>query len=160
MSIHELAGQPAPHTSLINVADLVTRYFVDEPDASAPTQRISFGTSGHRGSSLTSSFNEAHIIAICAALVEHRRDAGITGPLFIGRDTHALSEAAYATAIEVLAAHDVRLVIDSGSRYTPTPVISHAVLKHNRAQGGSADSADGIVITPSHNPPADRKSVV
>ncbi|HSJ31239.1 MAG TPA: phosphoglucomutase (alpha-D-glucose-1,6-bisphosphate-dependent) [Longimicrobiales bacterium] len=155
MSIHELAGQPAPHTSLINVADLVTRYFVDEPDPAAPTQRISFGTSGHRGSSLTSSFNEAHIAAICAALVEHRRGAGITGPLFIGRDTHALSEAAYATAIEVLAAHDVRLVIDSGSRYTPTPVISHAILKHNRGSAGAADPADGIVITPSHNPPAD-----
>lgn len=155
MSIHELAGQPAPHTSLINVADLVTRYFVDEPDPAAPTQRISFGTSGHRGSSLTTSFNEAHIAAICAALVEHRRGAGITGPLFIGRDTHALSEAAYATAIEVLAAHDVRLVIDSGSRYTPTPVISHAILKHNRGSAGAADLADGIVITPSHNPPAD-----
>ena len=155
MSIHELAGRPAPHTSLINVADLVTRYFVDEPDPAAPMQRISFGTSGHRGSSLTSSFNEAHIAAICAALVEHRRGAGITGPLFIGRDTHALSEAAYATAIEVLAAHDVRLVIDSGSRYTPTPVISHAILKHNRGSAGAADRADGIVITPSHNPPAD-----
>ncbi|HSK20894.1 MAG TPA: phosphoglucomutase (alpha-D-glucose-1,6-bisphosphate-dependent) [Longimicrobiales bacterium] len=154
MSIHELAGQPAPHTSLINVADLVTRYFVDEPDPAAPTQRISFGTSGHRGSSLTSSFNESHIVAICAALVEHRREAGITGPLFIGRDTHALSEAAYATAIEVLAAHDVRLVTDSGSRYTPTPVISHAILKHNRS-ADAADLADGIVITPSHNPPAD-----
>ena len=155
MSIHELAGQPAPHTSLINVADLVTRYFVDEPDPAAPTQRISFGTSGHRGSSLTSSFNEAHIVAICAALVEHRREAGITGPLFIGRDTHALSEAAYATAIEVLAAHDVRLIIDSGSRYTPTPVISHAILKHNTGGWRGADLADGIVITPSHNPPAD-----
>ena len=153
MGMHELAGQRAPHTSLTNIADLVTRYFVDEPDTGAPTQRISFGTSGHRGSSMMRSFNEAHIIAICAALVEHRRSAGITGPLFIGRDTHALSEPAYATTVEVLAAHDVELVIDSGSRYTPTPVISHAILKHNSA--ARAALADGIVITPSHNPPAD-----
>ncbi|MGH7446134.1 MAG: phosphoglucomutase, partial [Longimicrobiales bacterium] len=138
-----------------------------------PTQRVSFGTSGHRGSAMTDSFNEAHIIAICAALVEHRRIAGITGPLFVGRDTHALSEAAYATTIEVLAAHEVELVVDSGSRYTPTPVISHAILVHNRAsafapggavaradavaRAGAADGAvaDGIVITPSHNPPED-----
>jgi phosphoglucomutase len=191
MGIHELAGQRAPHTSLTNIADLVTRYFVHEPDTVAPTQRIAFGTSGHRGSSMTGSFNEAHIIAICAALAEHRRHAGISGPLFIGRDTHALSEPAYATAIEVLAAHNVELVIDSGSRYTPTPVISHAILKHNRGAAGrvtglvaggeaggaargatrgaargatreaargaiqSAALADGIVITPSHNPPAD-----
>jgi phosphoglucomutase len=159
MGIHEGAGQRAPHTSLTNVADLVTRYFVDEPDPAAPTQRIAFGTSGHRGSSMAGSFNEAHIVAICAALVEHRRNAGISGPLFIGRDTHALSEPAWATAIEVLAAHDVQLVIDAGSRYTPTPVISHAILKHNRAVAGrggnGAPLADGIVITPSHNPPAD-----
>ena len=159
MAIHELAGQRAPHTSLTNIADLVTRYFVNEPDPSAPTQRVAFGTSGHRGSSMTNSFNEAHIVAVCAALVEHRRTAGVTGPLYIGRDTHALSEPAYATAIEVLAAHDVELVIDSGSRYTPTPVISHAILGHNGHDGhngpGGAALADGIVITPSHNPPAD-----
>ncbi|MBR9990960.1 MAG: phosphoglucomutase (alpha-D-glucose-1,6-bisphosphate-dependent) [Gemmatimonadetes bacterium] len=165
MAIHELAGKRAPQSTLTNIADLVTRYFVHSPDPAAPTQRISFGTSGHRGSSVTNSFNEAHITAICAALVEHRRDAGITGPLFIGRDTHALSEAAYATAIEVLAAHDIHVVVDSGSRYTPTPVISHAILKHNRSGDGGragrataarpADLADGIVITPSHNPPAD-----
>ena len=153
MGIHELAGRTAPHTSLTNVADLVTRYFVDEPDPTAPTQRISFGTSGHRGSAFTRSFNEVHIVAICAAIAEHRRSVGVTGPLFIGRDTHALSEPAYATALEVLAAHDVQLVVDSGSRYTPTPVISHAILKHNRGHGGAP--ADGIVITPSHNPPAD-----
>ncbi|HEX6134225.1 MAG TPA: phosphoglucomutase (alpha-D-glucose-1,6-bisphosphate-dependent) [Longimicrobiales bacterium] len=153
MSIHELAGQRPPHRSLPNIPDLVTRYFVDRPDPAAPTQRVAFGTSGHRGSSVTSSFNESHIIAICAAIVEHRRSAGISGPLFIGRDTHALSEPAYATALEVLAAHDVGIVVDSGSRYTPTPVISHAILRHNRA--GSGPLADGIVITPSHNPPED-----
>ncbi|HEX2168300.1 MAG TPA: phosphoglucomutase (alpha-D-glucose-1,6-bisphosphate-dependent) [Longimicrobiales bacterium] len=157
MATHEHAGERAPQTSLTNIADLVTRYFVHEPDPDAATQRIAFGTSGHRGSSMTDSFNEGHIIAICAALVEHRRSAGVAGPLFIGRDTHALSEPAYATAIEVLAAHDVELVIDSGSRYTPTPVISHAILAHNRsgAAGRGAEVADGIVITPSHNPPAD-----
>ncbi|HEX6306555.1 MAG TPA: phosphoglucomutase (alpha-D-glucose-1,6-bisphosphate-dependent) [Longimicrobiales bacterium] len=153
MSIHELAGQRPAHRALPNIADLVTRYFVEAPDPAAPAQRIAFGTSGHRGSSAASSFNEAHIVAICAALVEHRRNAGITGPLYIGRDTHALSEPAYATALEVLAAHDVEIVVDSGSRYTPTPVISHAILRHNRNAGRA--QADGIVITPSHNPPED-----
>jgi phosphoglucomutase len=130
---------------------------VNQPDPHAPTQRISFGTSGHRGSSMTGSFNEDHIVAICAALVEHRRNAGIAGPLFVGRDTHALSEAAYATTLEVLAGHNVSLVVDSGSRYTPTPIISHAILAHNRAAAGSSGGAqaDGIVITPSHNPPED-----
>jgi phosphoglucomutase len=157
MGTHELAGQRAPQKSPSNIADLVTRYFVNNPDPHAPTQRISFGTSGHRGSSMTDSFNEDHIVAICAALVEHRGNAGITGPLFVGRDTHALSEAAYATTLEVLAAHDVSLVVDSGSRYTPTPIISHAILAHNRAAAGSSGGAqaDGIVITPSHNPPED-----
>jgi phosphoglucomutase len=155
MATHELAGQRAPYTSLPNIADLVTRYFVTEPDLMAPTQRISFGTSGHRGSSLTGSFNEAHIVAICAALVEHRRNAGIAGPLFVGRDTHALSDAAYATTLEVLAGHDVHIVVDSGSRYTPTPVISHAILAHNRTGTATGIQADGIVITPSHNPPED-----
>jgi phosphoglucomutase len=155
MATHELAGQRAPDTSLPNIADLVTRYFVNEPDPTAPTQRISFGTSGHRGSSLTGSFNEAHIVAICAALIEHRRNAGIAGPLFVGRDTHALSDPAYATTLEVLAAHDVQIVVDSGSRYTPTPVISHAILAHNRTGTSARTRADGVVITPSHNPPED-----
>jgi phosphoglucomutase len=136
-----------------DIPDLVTRYFVHAPDPAEPLQRVAFGTSGHRGSSLHDSFNEHHIIAICAALVEHRRDVGINGPVFIGRDTHALSQPAFATALEVLAGHDVDVVIDSFSTYTPTPVISHAILSHNR--GDTNGVADGVVITPSHNPPED-----
>jgi phosphoglucomutase len=152
MAVHEGAGRRAPPDAVPNIAELVTRYFVEHPDPAAATQRIAFGTSGHRGSALADSFNEDHIVAICGALVEHRHNAGITGPLIVGRDTHALSEAAYATAIEVLAGHGIPLVLDSGSRYTPTPVISHAILAHNARRAGEAD---GIVITPSHNPPTD-----
>src|SRR5690606_30637792 len=143
MTTHEHAGQRPAHRPPTDIAHLVTRYFTDAPDPTAPTHRVSFGTSGHRGSSVTSSFNEAHIVAICAALIEHRREVGITGPVFIGRDTHALSEPAYATTLEVLAAHEIAIVVDSGARYTPTPVISHAILTHNRS--GNAQG-DGIVI--------------
>jgi phosphoglucomutase len=139
------------------IPDLITRYFEHRPDATDPSQRVAFGTSGHRGTSLRHSFNEQHIIAISAAIIEHRRAAGIDGPLFIGRDTHALSEPAFATALEVLVAGDVDVVIDAGSSYTPTPVISHAILAYNRVGegGGGGGRADGIVITPSHNPPED-----
>jgi phosphoglucomutase len=153
MSVDPRAGQPAPRSVLPDVPELVTRYFTDDPDPAAAAERVAFGTSGHRGSSLAASFNERHIVAICAALIEHRRHAGIDGPLFIGRDTHALSEPAFATALEVLAAHDVHVVVDAGSRYTPTPVISRAILNWNR--GRRDHLADGIVITPSHNPPED-----
>jgi phosphoglucomutase len=135
------------------VAELVRRYAVEQPDPRTSRERVSFGTSGHRGSSLARTFNEAHVVAICAAIVEHRRERGINGPLFVGRDTHALSEPAYATTLEVLAAHGVTLVVESGSRYTATPILSHAILAHNRAR--TSDLADGIVITPSHNPPED-----
>ncbi|HSJ09673.1 MAG TPA: hypothetical protein VK928_07145, partial [Longimicrobiales bacterium] len=139
----------APGTDTIDVTDLVKRYLTQRPDASRP---VSFGTSGHRGTALDGSFTDAHIAAICAAIAEHRTEAGIDGPLFLGRDTHALSEAAYVTAIEVLAAHGVAIVLDDFSAWTPTPVISHAILSHNRHRSGIAD---GVVITPSHNPPED-----
>jgi len=135
---------------IIDVPRLLHRYLTERPDASQP---VSFGTSGHRGTSLDGTFTDAHIAAICAAIVEHRQAHRIDGPLFLGRDTHALSEAAYATAIEVFAAHDVAIVLDDFSAFTPTPVISHAVLGHNRR--GTGGLADGVVITPSHNPPED-----
>jgi phosphoglucomutase len=153
MSVHELAGQRAPRELLTSIPDLVTRYFLDRPDPAAARERVAFGTSGHRGSSLHRTFNERHIVAVCAAIVEHRRRQGIAGPLFLGRDTHALSAPAFATALEVFAAHEVDVVVEQESRYTPTPVISHAILAHNRA--GSGGVADGVVITPSHNPPED-----
>ncbi|MBN1608990.1 MAG: alpha-D-glucose phosphate-specific phosphoglucomutase [Polyangiaceae bacterium] len=148
-----LAGKPAPKAALSNIPRLLTAYFVLRPDPSAVEQRVSFGTSGHRGSSRTSSFNEAHILATTQALCDYRRQAGIDGPLFLGIDTHALSEAAFATAVEVLAANGVETMVDSRGGFTPTPVISHAILHHNR--GRSSQLADGIVITPSHNPPED-----
>jgi phosphoglucomutase len=131
----------------------MTAYYTLAPDAADPQQRVSFGTSGHRGSSLTSSFNEDHILAICQAVAEHRRVAGIDGPLFLGIDTHALSEAARATAIEVFAANGVVTCLQAGGGYTPTPVVSHAILNHNR--GRSSGLADGIIVSPSHNPPED-----
>jgi phosphoglucomutase len=138
-----------------NIPHLVTRYFVEAPDAATAAERVAFGTSGHRGSAIQRSFNEAHIAAIAAAIVEHRRAQRIAGPLFIGLDTHALSEPAFATAVEVFAGHDVDIVIDSGSRYTPTPVISHAILAHNATAASAEQRADGVIITPSHNPPED-----
>jgi len=147
------AGKPAPYDLLVHVPELMTAYYTLAPDASNPSQRVAFGTSGHRGTSIQCSFNEAHILAICQAISEQRRVAGIDGPLFVGMDTHALSEAARVTAIEVFAANEVEIRLQSGGGYTPTPVISHAILTYNR--GRSSGLADGVVITPSHNPPAD-----
>nr|MDQ3310033.1 phosphoglucomutase, alpha-D-glucose phosphate-specific [Gemmatimonadota bacterium] len=153
MALHQLAGKPAPPELLVNVPRLVSAYYTSQPDPQNPAQRVEFGTSGHRGSSTGASFNEDHILAICQAIAEYRVREGITGPLFVGTDTHALSEAAFATAVEVLAANGVHLRIDRDLGFTPTPVISHAILAHNR---GRTDSlADGVVITPSHNPPED-----
>lgn len=153
MALHPLAGKPAPRELLVNVPRLVSAYYTLQPDPSERGQRVSFGTSGHRGSALDGSFNEAHILAISQAVAEHRRAAGIDGPLFLGMDTHALSEPALISAVEVLAANEVPLVLQSGRGYTPTPVISHAILTWNA--GRRSGLADGIVITPSHNPPRD-----
>jgi phosphoglucomutase len=153
MAISPVAGQLAQASNLVNVAHLITAYFADRPDPSVPAQRVSFGTSGHRGSSLHRAFNEWHILAITQAICEHRKGQGIDGPLFIGIDTHALSEPAFASALEVLAANQIHLMIAPAGEYTPTPAISHAILKFNR--GRKTGLADGIVITPSHNPPED-----
>jgi phosphoglucomutase len=153
MATHPLAGKPAPRALLANVPRLVSAYYTHKPDPSIPEQQVAFGTSGHRGSSLLSSFNEDHILAICQALCEWRRAQGIGGPLYAGMDTHALSEPALATAIEVFAANEMDIFIQAGLGYTPTPVISHAILAYNR--GRASGLADGVVITPSHNPPED-----
>jgi phosphoglucomutase len=153
MSVHPLAGKKAPKEMLTNIPRLMSDYYTQKPNPADPVQRISFGTSGHRGSSLNTTFTEEHILAVCQAVCEYRQDQDITGPLFLGMDTHALSEAAHATAIEVFAANSVELRIHSGFGYTPTPVISHAILTHNRTNSG--ELADGVVITPSHNPPQD-----
>jgi phosphoglucomutase len=153
MSVHELAGKRAPRELLVNVPRLVAAYYTRQPDPSNRAQQVSFGTSGHRGSSLQESFNEAHVLAICQAICELRKSEGIDGPLYLGMDTHALSEPALITAVEVLAANGVELVMQKDWGYTPTPVISHAILTCN--QGKTAGLADGIVITPSHNPPED-----
>jgi len=153
MPVHPLAGKPAPRSILVNVPRLVAAYFATQPDPDDPAQQVAFGTSGHRGGSLDGSFNETHILAVTQAICDYRKAAGITGPLFLGMDTHALSEAAFVTALEVLAAGGVTVMIQAGRGYTPTPVISHAILCHNRA--GKGGTADGIVITPSHNPPGD-----
>ena len=154
------AGLPATPADLIDVDEVIGKYYDIVPDVNVPEQRVSFGTSGHRGSSLKTSFNEAHIVAISQAIAEHRKAAGITGPLYLGRDTHALSLPAWKTAIEVLVANGVRVRIDSRDDFTPTPVVSQAILTHNRAADGTQrfsgdDLADGIVVTPSHNPPND-----
>jgi phosphoglucomutase len=149
--ISPLAGKPVPASSLINVARLVTSYFALTPDPSIAAQRVAFGTSGHRGSAFAGAFNEAHILAITQAVCLYRRHAGFDGPLFMGMDTHALSEPAFASALEVLAANGVETMIDDHGGYTPTPVISHAILRYNR--GRTTGLADGIVISPSHNPP-------
>ena len=153
MKAHELAGKPAPRSLLANIPRLISAYYTHKPDVSVPDQRVVFGTSGHRGSSLRNSFNEDHIIAISQAIYEYRKSKQINGPLFMGMDTHALSEAALATAVEVFAAHGIDVMIQKGLRYTPTPVISHAILTYNR--GRDSGFADGVVITPSHNPPED-----
>ncbi len=153
MSLHPLAGQPAPRSILANIPRLVRSYYNLEPHPSDPSERVSFGTSGHRGSSVRRSFNESHIVAITEAICAYRRQAGITGPLFMGFDTHALSEPAMATALEVLAANTVDVFIDNDDGYTPTPAVSHAIVSYNR--GRKDGLADGIVVTPSHNPPED-----
>jgi len=153
VKISRLAGKPAPLEILADVPRLITAYYTEEPDPSVPAQRVAFGTSGHRGSSFTRSFNEGHILAITQAICLYRAGRKISGPLFMGIDTHALSIPAYATALEVLAANGVDVMIAAKDEYTPTPVISHAILTYNR--GRNAGLADGIVITPSHNPPHD-----
>lgn len=149
------AGEPAAESDLVSIPDLLDDYHDIVPDPTDPAQRVSFGTSGHRGSSSAGSFNEAHITAITAAIVEYRREQGYTGPLYLARDTHALSEPALLTTLEVLAAAEVPTMIDERDGYTPTPVLSHAILKHNASRGSTQGLADGIVITPSHNPPSD-----
>ncbi len=151
MEISKLAGKPAEPSLLINVPRLVTAYYTGRPDPSVPAQRVVFGTSGHRGSALDNAFNEAHILAITQAICLYRKQQSIDGPLYIGIDTHALSEPAFASALEVLAANGVDVMVDADNGYTPTPVISHAILTYNR--GRKRGLADGIVITPSHNPP-------
>ena len=153
---HQRAGTPAQPEDLIDVAHLVTAYYTTTPDATLPEQQVSFGTSGHRGSSLTASFNDDHIAATTQAICEYRAGQSIEGPLFMGRDTHGLSEPAWVTALEVLAANDVTVLVDAADRYTPTPAVSHAILAHNRGRSvGDRGRADGIVVTPSHNPPGD-----
>jgi len=153
MTKSPLAGKPAPPDLLIDVPKLLAAYYTESPNPKDPAQRVSFGTSGHRGSSFDHDFNENHILAISQALVEYRASQGTTGPLYIGKDTHALSEAALRTAVEVFAANDVEIMLQEGMGYTPTPVVSHAILTYNRAR--SEGKADGVVITPSHNPPRD-----
>lgn len=147
------AGTVAQPSDLVDIDDLVAAYFDRTPDAGNPDQRVVFGTSGHRGSSLKTSFNEDHIAAITQAIVEYRAGQGITGPLFMGKDTHALSGPAQDTALQVLAANGVHTLLDARDGFTPTPALSHAILTYNAS--GPEDRADGIVITPSHNPPTD-----
>jgi phosphoglucomutase len=149
------AGQPARPEDLIDVPHLVTAYYTRVPDPDDVDQQVAFGTSGHRGSSLHTAFNETHILATTQAIVDYRQSEGIDGPLFIGRDTHGLSEPAWATALEVLAANDVTVLVDDRDGYTPTPAISHAILRANADRSGGSGLADGIVVTPSHNPPMD-----
>jgi phosphoglucomutase len=153
MSIHELAGKPAPYQSLVNIPRLIAAYYTRQPDPGNPAHRVAFGTSGHRGTSFNNNFTEAHILAISQAICELRKSEGTTGPLFLGKDTHALSEPAQYSSLEVFAANGVETWIQKDQGYTPTPVISRAILTHNR--GRTSGLADGVVITPSHNPPAD-----
>ena len=153
MTVSPEAGKPANPARLVNVPALVTAYYTERPDPSVPEQRVAFGTSGHRGSALDKAFNEEHILAIAQAICLYRAQHRIDGPLFLGMDTHALSVPARASAIEVMAANGVAVMIADRDEYTPTPAISHAILMYNR--GRTAGLADGVVITPSHNPPHD-----
>ncbi len=157
--VHPLAGTPLPRAQLVDVAALVSQYYTERPDVSDPSQAVRFGTSGHRGRADRNSFNEDHILAITQAICDYRRREGIEGPLFLGKDTHALSTPAHRTALEVLIANDVDVRVDAQERFVPTPVISHSILKYNRALGANWQKnparADGIVVTPSHNPPTD-----
>lgn len=153
MSLHPLAGKPAPEEILTNIPLLVSHYYQTQPDSHNADQGVAFGTSGHRGSAFSASFNEHHILAICQALCEYRHTQNITGPLYLGKDTHALSEPALITALEVFAANGVEVRLQAGGGFTPTPVISHAILSYN--VGKTSGFADGVVITPSHNPPQD-----
>ncbi|WP_166422863.1 phosphoglucomutase (alpha-D-glucose-1,6-bisphosphate-dependent) [Paraglaciecola sp. 20A4] len=153
MAIHPEAGKPASQEQLVNVAQLISAYYSNKPDKNDVSQAVTFGTSGHRGSSFKSSFTDTHIAAISQALAEYRQANNIDGPMYVGMDTHALSEAAFTTAIEVLAANQVKLVVQQDRGYTPTPVISHAILGYN--EGRTSGFSDGVVITPSHNPPED-----
>ncbi|HEX3869931.1 MAG TPA: hypothetical protein VHV77_05825, partial [Pirellulales bacterium] len=158
MALSPLAGKPAPKDSLVDLARLERDYYEKRPDPSNATQRVAFGTSGHRGTSLNGTFTEAHILAITQAICEYRKARGIDGPLYMGKDTHLLSTPAQRTALEVLAANEVETVIERDDRPTPTPVVSHAILVHNlgaQKRGGQEPQADGIIITPSHNPPED-----
>ncbi len=153
MSISPLAGKPAETSPLVNISRLITAYYAEVPDPTVPGERVQFGTSGHRGCAFERGFNERHILAICQAICRYRAGQGIDGPLFLGIDTHALSEPAMVSALEVLAANGVEIMLAEGDEYTPTPALSHAILTYNR--GRTTGLADGIVITPSHNPPAD-----
>ena len=152
MALHHLAGKPAPLSLLTNIPRLVSDYYSHQPNSTNTHERVSFGTSGHRGTSGSASFNEKHILAISQAVADYRKEQGITGPLYLGMDTHALSEPAHASALEVLIANGVNVLMQTGLAYTPTPAISHAILSYNHR---AAAKADGIVITPSHNPPQD-----
>lgn len=152
MANNPRAGQPAQQSDLINVAQLTSQYYVLQPEAGNAAHAVKFGTSGHRGSALRHSFNEAHILAIAQAIAEVRRQQGVTGPCYVGKDTHALSEPAFISVLEVLTANGVDVIVQENNGFTPTPAVSHAILCHNRNGGAQAD---GIVITPSHNPPED-----
>ncbi len=153
MAVHPCAGQPARLEDLTNIPRLISEYYLNKPNVTVREQQVAFGTSGHRGSSLTSAFTENHILAISQAIADYRSQQGITGPLFIGKDTHALSEPAFCTAVEVLIANGVKTAVDVDLSFTPTPVVSHAILTYNSSD--HSDRSDGIVITPSHNPPSD-----
>ena len=149
--ISPLAGKPAPRSSLVDIPKLVSAYYTNIPDPAEPAQRVAFGTSGHRGNAVEGSFNERHVLAITQAICDYRAGKGIDGPLFIGIDTHALSEPALRSALEVLAANGVDTMLAMNDEYTPTPAVSHAIITHNRER--TSKLADGIVVTPSHNPP-------
>jgi phosphoglucomutase len=153
VTLSQVAGRRAAPSDLVDLNALLRAYYEQQPDPAVASQRVAFGTSGHRGSAFNAAFNEAHIVAVVEAVCRYRAQAGIDGPLFVGRDTHALSEPAFRTTLEVLAAHDMDVRVDSDDRYTPTPVVSHAILSHNA--GRNEHLADGVIITPSHNPPED-----